>query len=263
MSAAATVKQSDPKITVIYDNRVADKTLKEGFGFSCLVEWDREKILFDTGGDKAAFLRNITKLGIKLDGITKIIFSHHHWDHTAGMTEILGTMKAGIPVYIPSIFSAKVENQIPKGLQVVKVEEFQKIAGSITSFVLEGRDWCWSIHEQFLVLDTEKGLVIITGCAHPGIVRIIETAKAHFKNKNVHLVMGGFHLHHSFACTSAKVVTRFQQLQVEKVAPCHCAGDTNIAQFEAAYRKNFIRVGTGTILNDTKKPATTAADSKD
>lgn len=250
-SLAGKVEQ-DPKITVIYDNRCADRSIKSGFGFSCLVEWRNQKILFDTGGDKGAFFLNIDKLKIKLEEITNVVFSHHHWDHTAGMNEVLKGVNKEASVFIPKVFSSKLENLVPKELRLERVAQFRQIDTDICAFVLKGGYWCTSIYEQFLVLDTARGLLILTGCAHPGIISIIQKARSHFMNKEVDLVMGGFHLHRSFACTSAKVVRQFEELRVKRVAPCHCAGEKAIQQFRDAFHENFIAVGTGTVVGGSK-----------
>src|ERR1700736_5357007 len=104
----------DPKITVIYDNGCANRSLTKGFGFSCVIEWGKNKILFDTGGNRDAFFSNLEKLKIQLTDITQVIFSHHHWDHTVAFKEVLNQINDKVIVYIPSIFSAKLESQTPK-----------------------------------------------------------------------------------------------------------------------------------------------------
>lgn len=238
-----------PIITVIYDNRCSDNTLKRGHGFSCLVEWKLHKILFDTGGNREAFFGNVDKLNIQLEDITHVIFSHRHWDHTAGFAEVLNKIKENVCVYVPKVFSSTLENQAPKKNHLEKVTAFKQIDQGVYAFVLKCRYWCTTIYEQFLVLDTPKGLVILTGCAHPGIVLMIKTALKHLISKEkVHMVMGGFHLHRRWASTSADVVHQLQELGVEKVAPCHCTGNTAIGQFQEAFQNNFVSIGTGTVL---------------
>lgn len=245
MSTAATSNDL-PKITVLYDNRCDDPALQEGFGFSCLVEWGNRKILFDTGGKGEAFFSNIQKRNIALNEITHVFFSHNHWDHTADIDLVLAKVKDNTPIYLPSPFSAQLEKKIPGHVEVKKVADFEQIDEEVYSLVLKGGYLCTSIYEQAIILKTSKGLIVITGCAHPGIIRIVHEAQARLGP--VHLVLGGFHLHHSWKSTSAKVVRQMQDLKVEKVAPCHCAGDTAIGQFKKAYQENFIQTGTGTVI---------------
>jgi 7,8-dihydropterin-6-yl-methyl-4-(beta-D-ribofuranosyl)aminobenzene 5'-phosphate synthase len=109
------------------------------------------------------------------------------------------------------------------------------------------------VAEQSLVLVTEQGLVVITGCAHPGIVRIVERAReiavsGDAANRDVHLVLGGFHLGRRPQATIEGIVEDFQRLGIQKVAPCHCSGDLSRSLFERAYGLDFIKVGVGSRL---------------
>src|SRR3990167_7980333 len=101
-----------PKITVLYDNRCADPALQEGFGFSCLIEWNHHKILFDTGGKDKAFFANLQHLKIPLNQITHVFFSHHHWDHTAAIDQVLKQIPQTTIVYLPDPFSTALEKKI-------------------------------------------------------------------------------------------------------------------------------------------------------
>ena len=98
------------------------------------------------------------------------------------------------------------------------------------------------LKEQSLIIDTGKGLVVISGCAHPGIAHIVRTSKE-LMNKNVYLAMGGFHH------PPLSVVKDFRELRVEKVAPSHCTGDPAIQAFAEEYKENFIKSGVGKIIN--------------
>ena len=245
-SVTHSLQQSNPKITILYDNRKDNTTLKEGFGFSCFIEWQGRNILFDTGGKGDAFFSNIKTLKIPLSQITSVVFSHHHWDHTAAIDQVLKQIAVGTTVYIPNPFSLSLEKKIPSQIQIKKVAYLEKIDDEVYTLVLSGGYWLGSITEQILLLKTQKGVVIITGCAHPGIVKIVDKAKELLGP--IYMVIGGFHLHHSWCCTSAKVVRQFQQRGIKKVAPCHCAGDKAIRQFKDAYDKDFIRIGTGSVI---------------
>lgn len=244
---SASSSASLPKITVIYDNRKSDERLREGFGFSCLIEWGDRKVLFDTGGKKDAFTANLETLGIDLKSITHVAFSHLHWDHTAGFGDVLKSLSDRASLYLPAEFDTKLEASIPKSTSVHRVSEFKEISENIYSLVLRGPYWFWTIQEQALILRTSKGLVILTGCAHPGIQHITEEALRRLGGR-VHLVLGGFHLYRSWRSTCEGVVRALQTLGVEKVAPCHCAGDLAIGVFSESYRDSFIRTGTGSVI---------------
>lgn len=239
---------SSATITIVYDNRTIDQSLKGGFGFSCVVDYGSRKILFDTGGSEEAFFANIDKLGIDLKAVTHAVFSHKHWDHTAAFGEILGKLRDKTPLYLPSDFDEKLEAAIPMHIAVHRIAEFEEIAPDVFSLVLRGR-YCLikTVQEQALVLRTPKGLVVLTGCAHPGIDRIARIAQERVGEK-IYLVLGGFHLCHSWECTCAKMVRKIRALKVEKIAPCHCAGETAIKLFQREYGDDFISIGTGTVI---------------
>jgi 7,8-dihydropterin-6-yl-methyl-4-(beta-D-ribofuranosyl)aminobenzene 5'-phosphate synthase len=229
------------KITIIYDNCKENRDLQEGWGFSALVEIGYRKILFDTGNDRDAFFSNLEKLGIDCGEITDVVFSHKHDDHIAGCEEILGKIREDCKVYLPKGFPSKL---VPKNLQIQKVLDFQEIEKNVFSMVLKGGIL---LHEQSLILQTEKGLVIITGCAHPGITKILESAQKRLKAP-LYLVLGGFHLFRKDCQYIEKIVNRFQALGVTRVAPCHCSGEPAIRKFQEAYQQDFCKIGTGSIL---------------
>jgi 7,8-dihydropterin-6-yl-methyl-4-(beta-D-ribofuranosyl)aminobenzene 5'-phosphate synthase len=104
------------------------------------------------------------------------------------------------------------------------------------------------ISEQSLVIQTGRGLVIVTGCAHPGIVKIIQRAKGLFDG-SVYLVMGGFHLRSKNQTEMMAILADFHRLGVGKVAPSHCTGDQSIATFAEAYGDDYIQAGAGRIIH--------------
>jgi 7,8-dihydropterin-6-yl-methyl-4-(beta-D-ribofuranosyl)aminobenzene 5'-phosphate synthase len=104
-----------------------------------------------------------------------------------------------------------------------------------------------NIPEQALVIKTDQGLLVITGCAHPGIVEILARVREQF-DEPVHLVLGGFHLRSKSKVEIDSILRDLRRLGIEKVGPCHCSGDLAIAMFAAEYRENFTQVGVGKIL---------------
>lgn len=228
-------------VKVIYDNRKENQELREGWGFSALIEANDRKILFDTGNDQEDFLSNAEKMHIPLAEITDVMFSHVHKDHTTGSLEILGRLHKNCSVYLPKGFPSK---KIPRELHIQQVKDFQEIKKDIFSLVLKAG---FFLYEQILILQMEKGLVAITGCAHPGIVNILKAAQDQLQ-KPIYFVLGGFHLFRKSSSFNEEVVKQFQTLGVKNVAPCHCTGDTTIALFEQAYLEHFHKMGAGSII---------------
>jgi 7,8-dihydropterin-6-yl-methyl-4-(beta-D-ribofuranosyl)aminobenzene 5'-phosphate synthase len=210
------------KLKIIYDN-TAKKGYKADWGFACFIE--PYGILFDTGADASVLVHNMERMGIKPEEIKELVISHDHWDHTGGMEEVL-KLNPDIKMYKPDAFSKPAK--IGKDIYTTGAMGFMP-------------------KEQSLILDTKKGLVIITGCAHPGIVKIIERAKE-FLGKRIYLVLGGFHLGGMSKAKVGRLIDRFKQLGVENVAPSHCTGEAAIGAFEERYKKGFVVGGAGSII---------------
>ena len=106
------------------------------------------------------------------------------------------------------------------------------------------------IKEQSLIVDSPKGLIIVTGCSHQGIVNIIKKTVEEL-DKPIYLVFGGFHLLRHSEEEIKGIISEFHKLGVEKCGPTHCTGETAIAMFKADYGENFMSIGTGkTIVVD-------------
>jgi 7,8-dihydropterin-6-yl-methyl-4-(beta-D-ribofuranosyl)aminobenzene 5'-phosphate synthase len=236
--------EKEIKISIIYDNCKENSDFQEGWGFSALLEIGQRKILFDTGNDRNAFFSNSEKMDIDCGEITDVIFSHKHHDHVAGCKEILEKMRDSCRLYLPKGFPSKI---VPQNLQIQKVLDFQEIDKNLFSMVLKGGIF---LYEQSLILQTEKGLIIVTGCAHPGIIKILESAQKRLKAP-LYLILGGFHLFRKSSHFIEKTLNKFQDLGVKKVAPCHCSGELTIRRFQEVYKDNFYKIGTGSRLSLT------------
>jgi len=227
-------------LTVVYDNYSFDHRLKAAWGFSCLVEGKEKTILFDTGGDGGILLSNIKKLGIEPDRIDIVILSHIHGDHTGGLSSFLA-INPGVKVYLPQSFPESFKDSARElGAGVTEVKDSLKICKDVYS---TGEMGGW-IKEQSLVVKTTKGLVVITGCAHPGITNIIQKAKEMIEDE-VYLVLGGFHLSGVGKNQLNKIIQEFKNQEVKKVAPCHCSGNLTRDLFKKAYGEDLIPAGVG------------------
>jgi len=227
-------------MTIVYDNHSLEENIEKDWGFSCFIEGLEKTILFDTGKNGSILLSNMGKLGIHPEEIDLVFLSHAHQDHTGGL-DILLTKNSKMEVWLPEFFPSSFKETIKaEGAAVVEVNNFKKICeGAYTTGVIPG----W-IKEQSLILDTDKGLILVTGCAHPRIVKIIFKAKE-LLGKSIHMVFGGFHLAGFLEAEIEEIAARFRALDVKKVGPCHCSGDICNLIFAKEYQDDFIKIGAG------------------
>ncbi|MCW8812013.1 MAG: MBL fold metallo-hydrolase [Chlorobium sp.] len=232
-------------ITVIYDNNPFLKGLQTDWGFACLVEVGKTKLLFDTGDNGDILLSNMEKLKIDPQSIDLVFLSHFHHDHTGGLSAFL-KKNSNVIIYYPNSFPAQLVEEIKKsGAKPIPISSFQEIQTNLFSLGELGN----AIPEQSLAIRTTKGIVVITGCAHPGIVNILEKAKNSFPDELIYLALGGFHLHNQNEKDISKKVNEIMKMEIISVGPCHCSGDLARNIFKEVYKENFIELGVGKVIN--------------
>jgi 7,8-dihydropterin-6-yl-methyl-4-(beta-D-ribofuranosyl)aminobenzene 5'-phosphate synthase len=230
------------KITILYDNYPFAPQLQTEWGFSALIEFIGQTILFDTGGNGTILMNNIDKLSLDPSRIEKVILSHGHGDHIGGVETLYNTGLQA-PVYVLADFANPIRQIVGEQVEVVTVSEPQRIAEGIytTGQMSKG------IPEQSLVIQGPQGLVVITGCAHPGISEIVDQARNMF-DQPIDLVMGGFHLRDTDPAGQQVIIARFDQSGVVNVAPSHCTGDMAISDFRAHYQEHCLSLGVGQVI---------------
>jgi len=233
----------DLKLTILYDNYVYLEGTEAQWGYSCLIEKDGQTILFDAGTQGDLLLRNVDKIGVDLSEVDAIVLSHIHMDHVGGLRSALERTPK-VPIYVPVSFPGSFVDPLTEdGYKVIRVEEptavfdWARLTGEMGD----------EIREHSLVLSGSEGIVVLTGCAHPGIVEIVEKART-ISDKPIELTIGGFHLmRHSEEAVSG-IVDELKSLGVEKVAPTHCTGDNARAVFKKILGDAYVEAGTGRVF---------------
>ena len=231
-------------VTIVCDNYKTRDDLDVCWGFSCLIRHGGKNVLFDTGSDGIVLSKNMARLGIDPASIDLLIISHQHWDHTGGIYYILDANR-NLQILVPQSFSIHFKSDMKRyGAKLIETKGAREILpGLFTTGELDG-----PVKEQAALLKTDAGTVVITGCAHPGIVRIVEIAQKILPENDLALVMGGFHLLNDGNEEILSIIKRFQSLGVRYAAASHCSGERARKLFARKYAKRFIRLGAGSII---------------
>ena len=231
------------EIKIIFDNISLDEKFISGWGFSCLVD---KKILFDTGEKWEFMYKNMFSLDIDFSKIEKVVISHDHWDHTGGLWGLLEKTES-IDVYGCPNFSEDFKKKVVSfGANLILTDKLTEIEqGIFTTGEIAGNYKGSFIAEQALLIKRTEGVIIITGCSHPGIVTIIKEIETNFPEERINLVFGGFHLMDKDNREVELIVEKLKGLKVEKVGPTHCTGYEAQIIFEKAYKENFIKIAAG------------------
>lgn len=208
-------------IKIVYDNTTAREDLQSDWGFAAVVEFGAQKILFDSGGDGDILLGNMHKMGIDPSSIDTVFISHHHFDHTGGLSAFLAKNN-NVTIFLPKSLRG-----VKNAANVVHISDSRAIGdGLYSTGELDGI-------EQSLIAKTEKGLVLIVGCSHPGLSAIIQAAKVY---GSIDMIVGGFHGFREFEVLK----------DVRKICPTHCT--QAIAELKKIYPEKYIAGGVGTII---------------
>ncbi len=243
------------RLTVLYDNTTARDDVRADWGFACLIEGLGKTILFDTGAKAEILLANMKVLGLDLGRIDAVVISHLHPDHMGGLMPVL-EKRPGLTVYAPAAISevtefAYAESRIPSqarltraGAKVVPVDKALDIcpgARLTGQFVGPNR-----IAEVGLILDSKAGGMLITGCAHPGIILMVHRAAA--LGMPFRAVVGGFHLMQTRTAEVRTIIADMKAAGITRCGSTHCTGDAAIGLFREAFGADSIAMGVGRVI---------------
>lgn len=230
-------------VKIIYDNYVHKEGMEADWGFSCFIEGIEKNILFDTGTKADLFVRNLKKLEIDPKEVDIVVLTHEHGDHTGGLFAFL-ELNHDVSVLMPHSFSENFVKKVEANhAKAVTLKEPVEVCKDV---FLSG-EMGVRIKEHSLAINTKKGLVVITGCSHPGIVDILKRFKNVLK-KDIYLVFGGFHLMQKSENEMNTIIDQMKALGVQKVGATHCTGDKQIDMFKKAFGEDYVPIGVGNII---------------
>lgn len=219
------------KITIVYDNSSVNDVLVADWGFSAFIEVAGRSILFDTGGNGRILLENMKTLNIYPTQVDDIFISHPDFDHIGGLADILYLNQTAVIHNPVSFRGIKYPNQVHHYDKPTKIYENIFTTGELGK------------REQSLIIRTEKGLILIIGCGHPGLSHIITTLKEFSKiidslseDDDIYSIVGGLHGFNEYEVLE----------NIQKVCPTHCT--RNADKIRKLYPAKFIKGGVGTVL---------------
>jgi 7,8-dihydropterin-6-yl-methyl-4-(beta-D-ribofuranosyl)aminobenzene 5'-phosphate synthase len=270
------------QITVLYDAFGKASTMQKDWGYAAFVEYGGKRILFDTGNNPDILAQNAKAKGVDLTKLDFVVMSHRHGDHMGGLTYLLKVNptvkiyapKEGFGVYgadLPSSFYRK-DASLPQeqryydgtppavmrfgsawpGANFQLIDKNIEIAPDIHLIALvSDKPGTLELRELSLAIHTRDGMVIVVGCSHPGINKIVESATA--INPRIHFIAGGFHLVVAPDADIERTVTALHdQFRVGYVAPGHCTGEPAFTALKKVFGDHYIYAGLGTTVTPTQ-----------
>jgi 7,8-dihydropterin-6-yl-methyl-4-(beta-D-ribofuranosyl)aminobenzene 5'-phosphate synthase len=269
------------RVTIIYDAFGQPSALKRGFGYSALVEYAGKRILFDTGADVNDFASNAKILGVDLTRLDFAVLSHRHGDHTSGLNYVL-KVNPGVKIYTP-VEPANFGTPTPPGIvKLIKrrvdtaPEDMHYFDGKYPERFATGTPWPGAnfaplqeltevapgfylfpiqsdvagtkeMYELSMAVKTPRGLVVIVGCSHPGIERILAAASK--IDARLYTVFGGLHQVDVPDPDVSSTVSRFRdQWKMERVAAGHCTGEFAFSELNRVFGPKFDHAGVGAVI---------------
>lgn len=230
------------KVRVLFEKEIANDCCQGGWGLSYLIGQD---FLFDTGERFEYIEHNARCLGIELSTIKHVFISHDHWDHAGGLWGIL-EKDPSCTVYVCSRSDEEFVRKVrAAAAKTILIEDKVKLTGSFYSsgqLVVDYKGF--ALAEHSLVFEGKNGLVLLSGCAHPGIAKMVDSVRKRF-SRPVAAVLGGLHMLNKEKRYIEYVSGQLKEAGVRILGAAHCTGFEAQEIFRREFGKDFIDIKTG------------------
>lgn len=233
------------RVTIVFDNTPGKDGLVGLWGFAAIVEIADLTILVDTGSNGRVLLKNMSRLGYTPGAVDILFLTHPHWDHIGGVDSFLElNTKATIVLHQEFSKHLVADLRATHSGKVITVgtDPLPLSPGIFSTGIFDSQH-----AEHALIIDSGRDTAVISGCAHPGMERIVAHA-ANYLGKKINWAMGGFHLMDSPLSAISETVDKLKEIGVSGVVPTHCSGKQAEDRLKRAYGKRCINGGAGCVL---------------
>jgi 7,8-dihydropterin-6-yl-methyl-4-(beta-D-ribofuranosyl)aminobenzene 5'-phosphate synthase len=268
---------SDICITTLIENNASGPGLSAEHGLSFWIEYGDRHILFDTG-QSDLLVQNAKLLNINLVQADAIVLSHGHYDHTGGLSAVLDIAPKALLYLHPAAMKPKFSRSSHKSYSIGMPDSAKKaihirqiiwtesttsvfdgvgLTGRIPrtnsfedtggQFFLdeEGTEPDQLLDDQALFIESSKGLVIILGCAHAGVVNTLQQISNIKPGKDFYAIMGGMHLINAGPERIERTITAFREYDLQQIGPVHCTGGNAVERIRSAFPKQYFDCSAG------------------
>jgi len=278
--AGMAAAETPTRITILYDSFGKNPALTMDWGFAALVEYAGKRILFDTGGNPDILARNAATKNVDLTRLDFVVMSHRHGDHMGGLTYVL-KVNPNVKIYAPKERSGVYGDDQPSstwyrkdaslpaeqryyrgappeilhmgaawpGAHFQLIDKNIEIApGMYLIALVSDKPGTLELKELSLAIKSPQGLILIVGCSHPGVERIVHEAAS--IDSHLYILFGGLH---QVQATDSEVdriaAVLHDQYKLERVAPGHCTGEPEFAALKRAFGDHYVYAGVGSVVD--------------
>jgi 7,8-dihydropterin-6-yl-methyl-4-(beta-D-ribofuranosyl)aminobenzene 5'-phosphate synthase len=271
--------QSANRVTILYDAFGKSAPTTKAWGFSALVEYGGKRILFDTGGNADIFEHNVKALGVDLTKLDFVVLSHRHSDHISGVNYLL-RVNPTVKIYAPADpwgpfgWSApnslyRKDESLPANMRYfngnspdaitastpwpqanfVRVDSTTEIAPGIFLVpTISQVPGTLELREISMAIRGPQGLIIVDGCSHAGVEKVLEAAAK--IDPHVRVLFGGIHLVGAPDAEIQRISAALHdQWKLDYVAVGHCTGEPTFAALQKAFGDRYLYAGLGTVID--------------
>ena len=278
------------RVTILYDSFGKNPALTMDWGFAALIEYGGKRILFDTGNNAQILAHNVKAAGVDLLTLDFVVMSHRHGDHMGGLVYLL-KVNPNVKIYAPKERSGvygddqpsstwyRKETSLPTeqryysgappdiihmgaawpgvNFQLIG-EQTEIVPGTFLIALVSDKPGTQEVHELSLAIRTPDGLVLVVGCSHPGVEKIVQQASS--IDPHINIVLGGLHQIQAPDPEVERIAAVLHnQYKLERVAPGHCTGEPEFAALKRVFGDHYVYAGLGSVIDlPGARPAQTA-----